>query len=436
VGSVVQHLENRGLLDDTIIIFTSDNGGLGRKATAGSSDYGHFSSGPLKGFKSSIHEGGHRVPFIIRWSNGVVPKGETRSHLVGLNDVFATLCQLAGVDVPEGQAIDSVSFADYIVDENNTKNLRDFLGVWNVKENILREESIRKNNLKLIRERETGNLFLYDLDADLSETRNLINWNKYRDTVSEMLDKLKEISPCYDNENTFEVLGSGGSKEETTCGWFRQKPLRCDTHPEGKIQCRLACARHGNMKFCSLMAPPSTLSPTVGSLPTDSPTVSPSSSKVQTPAPILIPVSTLSPVHAPVAATLLPSEATKVETSTSAPVASTPAPVASPPTDWKCSDSDLRLRTLNGLGQVAWRGCPWVSNKPYRCVGEGHASHCKETCNFCDTCNDSTLRFKLVKDDGRKIARDCGWVANKQTLIRCGYVGVAETCPKTCGLCS
>eukprot|EP00551_Chaetoceros_affinis_P002085 CAMPEP_0203633594 /NCGR_PEP_ID=MMETSP0088-20131115/694_1 /ASSEMBLY_ACC=CAM_ASM_001087 /TAXON_ID=426623 /ORGANISM="Chaetoceros affinis, Strain CCMP159" /LENGTH=398 /DNA_ID=CAMNT_0050486961 /DNA_START=111 /DNA_END=1303 /DNA_ORIENTATION=+ len=374
VGSVVQHLENRRLLDDTIIIFTSDNGGLGRKATAGSSDYGHFSSGPLKGFKSSIHEGGHRVPFIIRWSNGVVPKGETRSHLVGLNDLFATLCQLAGVDVPEGQAIDSVSFADYIVDENNTKNLRDFLGVWNVKENILREESIRKNNLKLIRERETGNLFLYDLDADLSETRNLINWNKYRDTVSEMLDKLKEISPCYDNENTFEVLGSGGSKEETTCGWFRQKPLRCDTHPEGKIQCRLACARH-NAKICSLMAPPSTLSPIGGNIQTVSPTVSPT-------------------VH-------------------------------SPPSPTLCVDSTERF-TTNKNGQVIKRSCVWVSNleTESRCKLMGVSTMCPNTCGTCSTvplptsspdapppspqpCADSIERFVTIKD-GESIDRNCG----------------------------
>jgi len=114
---------------------------------------------------------------------------------------------------------------------------------------------------------------------------------------------------------------------------------------------------------------------------------------------------------------------------------STPAPVASPTTYWECSDSTLRIRTLNGKGDAAWRGCAWVSHKPYRCLDEGHASHCPETCNLCDTCEDSTLRFKLVKDDGTMIARDCGWVKNKQTEIRCGYTGVAETCPRTCGLC-
>merc|ERR1719223_1435416 len=61
VGSVVSAIEERGLANNTIIIFTSDNGGLGK-----SKDYGHFPSGPLQGQKGSIYEGGHQVPLIIR----------------------------------------------------------------------------------------------------------------------------------------------------------------------------------------------------------------------------------------------------------------------------------------------------------------------------------------------------------------------------------
>ena len=119
---------------------------------------------------------------------------------------------------------------------------------------------------------------------------------------------------------------------------------------------------------------------------------------------------------------------------TLAPVPSTPAPVISQPTNWQCSDSPLRFRTYSFVGAVVWRGCPWVSNKPYRCLDSNHATHCPSTCNGCNTCQDSTIRFKLVKD-GKLIARDCGWVGTKQTKIRCGYNNVAQTCPQTCGLC-
>jgi len=81
-----------------------------------------------------------------------------------------------------------------------------------------------------------------------------------------------------------------------------------------------------------------------------------------------------------------------------------------------------------------WRGCDWVGNKKYRCDKEDLASHCRLTCGKCGVCDDSYVRFKVVKD-GKRIARDCGWVENKQTNIRCGYEGVAETCPETCNSC-
>jgi len=384
---------------------------LGYKAS-GSRDFGHFSSGPLKGAKGTIHEGGHRVPFIMRWNNGAVPKGETR---FGLNDLFATLCKLAGVDVPEDQAIDSVSFADYIADENKTDNLREFLGVWATKGGVIRDESIRKHNLKLIRQRETGNLFLYDLGTDLSETQNLINQSKHRDTVYEMMDKLKEISPCYDNKNTFQIVGSSGGEEEVTCDWFRQKPWRCDAYPKGKIECRLACTGR-NFKFCSLMAAPSTLSPTVSSPPTDSPT---SPSKAQMPVPT-------------------------------------------------CADSTERFTTIKN-GESIRQSCDWVLNRDTknRCKLLHVSSTCPDTCGTCsnvpmptsspistlspvptptsnpdippptqpETCVDSTERFKTIKD-GESIRRTCDWVSNRDTENRCKLLNVSTICPNTCGTCS
>mmetsp|Transcript_85 Transcript_85/g.114 ORF Transcript_85/g.114 Transcript_85/m.114 type:complete len:245 (-) Transcript_85:603-1337(-) len=125
VGSVLEALEQRQLIDDTIIVFTSDNGGLGGQSL--SQEYGHLSNGPLRGSKGQIWEGGHRIPMMIRWDNGPVPRNETRSKLVGLNDLFATLCDLADVEVPEGQGIDSISFKDYLVNEH-AKSKRKWLG--------------------------------------------------------------------------------------------------------------------------------------------------------------------------------------------------------------------------------------------------------------------------------------------------------------------
>ena len=102
VGSLVSAMEERLIMNDTIIIFTSDNGGLAK-----SQQFSHYTNGILRGNKGQIWEGGHRVPMIWRY-DGVFPENETRENLIGLNDVFATLCEIAGVDIPYGSAYDSI----------------------------------------------------------------------------------------------------------------------------------------------------------------------------------------------------------------------------------------------------------------------------------------------------------------------------------------
>eukprot|EP00928_Gymnodinium_smaydae_P097402 TRINITY_DN8820_c0_g1_i2.p1 TRINITY_DN8820_c0_g1~~TRINITY_DN8820_c0_g1_i2.p1 ORF type:complete len:429 (+),score=38.03 TRINITY_DN8820_c0_g1_i2:446-1732(+) len=175
VGSLIGMLENRSLLNDTIVELTSDNGGLQY-----SLPHGHDSSGPLRGKKGAIYEGGHRVPFVMRW-DGVFAAGENRSRLVGFEDVFANLCSFAGADVPNGQAMDSVDFSGYILNDDAQRNLRRYLGNWKYDASLeaswdfhqVEQESIRDNNLKLIRTRKNGTIELYKLTDDLSEIVDL-----------------------------------------------------------------------------------------------------------------------------------------------------------------------------------------------------------------------------------------------------------------------
>ena len=194
VGSLISILDDRNLTEDTIIIFTSDNGGLGGKF--GSNKVGHESNGPLRANKGSIYEGGHRIPLTIRWDNGGIPKGENRSsHFVGLNDIYATLCDFADVDIPfeeKVQAIDSISFAKYALNKNKTDGLRTDLWTRDYKGNI---ESIREGNMKLIHHIQSGTLELYDLSRDLSESTNIISY-AHKKVVRQMYIKLKEIGPC------------------------------------------------------------------------------------------------------------------------------------------------------------------------------------------------------------------------------------------------
>ncbi|MHB8898495.1 MAG: sulfatase family protein [Thermoguttaceae bacterium] len=105
VGQVLDALRAAGLADETLVVFTSDNGAvLYRDAL----EANHRSNAALLGQKTDAWEGGHRVPFIARWP-GRIPAGAVGSQLVGLTDLMATLAAAAGVPLPEGAAPDSLS---------------------------------------------------------------------------------------------------------------------------------------------------------------------------------------------------------------------------------------------------------------------------------------------------------------------------------------
>jgi len=193
VGSLMEYLKRRGLLDNTIVIFTSDNGGLGDKGGGSDLKAGHISNGPLRDNKGSVYEGGHRIPMTIQWK-GHIPEGQTRSHLVGLNDLYSTLCDVAGVQVPPGQAKDSVTFADYIFNGTNTDGLREYLATWRFSGGKLISQAVRKDNMKLIHHYKNDTLELYDLEEDLSESTNIASTNIQ--FVDEMYQQLVSISPC------------------------------------------------------------------------------------------------------------------------------------------------------------------------------------------------------------------------------------------------
>lgn len=244
VGSMIQILEDKELIKDTIIVFASDNGGLGGKN--GSRDAEHYSSGPLRAAKGSIYEGGHRIPMTLRWDNGMIPKGETRPQIVGLNDLYATLCDLVNIPVPLGQASDSVSFADYTLDESKKEGLREYLGVWSFskKQDKLKKSSIRKKNMKLVYDHKTKRIQLYDLSLDIGEKNDIAEVPAYARLAREMYQKLREIGPCYDEEGRFDVYARSMKKlNKRSCKWFsKRKEKRCRRYHEGRTHCGWVCA--------------------------------------------------------------------------------------------------------------------------------------------------------------------------------------------------
>lgn len=108
VGRLMDKLEEKGIAEDTILIFTSDNGCSTITDIPAFQAQGHYPSAQYRGAKADIWEGGHRVPFIVRWP-GHVPAGSTCEQTVCLVDMLATFAQLTGQTYGDDAGEDSIS---------------------------------------------------------------------------------------------------------------------------------------------------------------------------------------------------------------------------------------------------------------------------------------------------------------------------------------
>ena len=124
--STMEALQKHGIDDNTIVIFTSDHGpapyaGNILEATynniKGLEKQGHYPSGPLRGYKFSVYEGGMRIPFLIKWPNQIKP-GSTCDRLIGLNDLLATIADITGSELSKDQGVDSISYLPLLKDRN------------------------------------------------------------------------------------------------------------------------------------------------------------------------------------------------------------------------------------------------------------------------------------------------------------------------------
>lgn len=226
VGEVVKTLEEQGVADNTLVIFTSDNGGMFNVTGQDAWDAGHRLNGELLGFKFGAWEGGHRVPFIAKWPKNI-EAGSVSDQLVCNVDVLATVASLTGVEVKDGEARDSVNVLSALT--GNPQNpIRDHLVLAPSKVGNL---AVRKGKWMYIGGRGSGgfggtkrgtHVFagppaityagysnsdikngkikpdappaqLYDLENDLKQTTNL--YNEYPEVVKEMAALLKTYQP-------------------------------------------------------------------------------------------------------------------------------------------------------------------------------------------------------------------------------------------------
>jgi arylsulfatase A-like enzyme len=167
IGAILHLLRELGLDDDTMIFFSSDNG----PHREGGNDPTFFgSSGPFRGIKRSLHEGGIRVPAIVRWQ-GHVPAGKTSDHVWAFWDFLPTVAELIGAKAPT--KIDGLSIVPTLLGKGTQKQ-HDFL-YWEFHEGFA--QGVRMGDWKAVKDKFGGKLELYDLKTDLGETSDVADRN-------------------------------------------------------------------------------------------------------------------------------------------------------------------------------------------------------------------------------------------------------------------
>ena len=197
LGKIVDRLRKAGELNNTLIIFTSDNGGL---SWGEAREKGHNSSAMLRGGKAQIWEGGHRVPFIAKWGDGTregskVPPGTQSSQLIGLQDIYATLAEVTGQSLKTDQGLDSQSFLRALK-EPDCPPLRDHLFVQANNEDVPGQrlmKMVRMGPWKLVVTKKLEPTALFNLEKDLEEKNNLRNHPEQQERVKRMAAKMEQI---------------------------------------------------------------------------------------------------------------------------------------------------------------------------------------------------------------------------------------------------
>lgn len=185
VGVILDALDRAGIADNTLVVFTSDNGCASYIGVKQLEQQGHFPSGPLRGYKSDAWEGGHRVPLIVRWPGNVKP-GTVCDQLVHQADLIRTIAEILKIELPENAAEDSFSFLPLL------RGGRGPTREHAVSTSCSGTPALREGLWKWIPATAAqGKGQLYHLGEDLSETKNLAQENP--EQVKRMQGLLEEL---------------------------------------------------------------------------------------------------------------------------------------------------------------------------------------------------------------------------------------------------
>jgi arylsulfatase A-like enzyme len=183
VGEILKTLKEQGIDNNTLVIFTSDNGP--------GYDNGFFNSnGPFRGRKLTLYEGGIRMPFAARWP-GKIKAGRTTEHPSAFWDFLPTACEIAGIK--PSKKIDGISYLPTLLGNTARQQAHDFL-YWEINETQGPIQAIRMGKWKGILAHNKP-FELYDLATDLAETTNVADMNP------ETVKKIKETMLSTRTEN-------------------------------------------------------------------------------------------------------------------------------------------------------------------------------------------------------------------------------------------
>lgn len=199
VGRITNALEQQGIDENTLVIFSSDNGPVWYPENV--EEFNHNSVGKLSGMKGDAWEGGHRLPFIVRWK-GKVEAGTENHSLVCFTDLLATFAELVNIQLPDNYINNSLSFLPSLLEGGNESArhqlvMRSSGGVY----------AVRNGDWKLIQGKGSGGFMdrydpeiiennpyegqLYNLSNDLAEKENL--YEQHPEKVQELTTELENL---------------------------------------------------------------------------------------------------------------------------------------------------------------------------------------------------------------------------------------------------
>ncbi|HSH19715.1 MAG TPA: sulfatase-like hydrolase/transferase [Draconibacterium sp.] len=209
LGQIRAMLKEKGVADNTLIVFTTDNGPVWFEEDI--EKFNHDSKGGLKGMKIDLWEGGSRIPFIVSWP-GHIPEGTESNQLIGFTDMMATFASIVGDKSFNQSGFDSYDFTPVWFKEGYDIPIRNEL--------VMQDKSYRKDNYKLILGSGLGGLSqrydnkgtylseadnkgeLYDLSTDPTESNNL--YNQQPERVKQMkaeFDKIMAVKYATANDD-------------------------------------------------------------------------------------------------------------------------------------------------------------------------------------------------------------------------------------------